>query len=148
MSRSKSMAETIKNILGCFFFGSLAFLFLANAVGFAVAFGLMFVLVPLFLPFVFLIIGLSKDQKPSTSSAGSRKYSYELDQEERGGFGKSVWSDDDYFINPSSSFSDSDSSSDLFADDGFSSSGDDFLQETTLNPMYAYYEHNVHHHND
>lgn len=148
MKRSKKISdETIKNILVWIIFGAIAFLLFASFVGFATALGIIF-FIPLFLPFVFLIIGTRKNPKPVSFVNASRRPG-------RGG-SSSLWGDDrplfgSCFDDDSSSSSHSDSfpSRSCFDDDSSTiSSSNDLAHDLLYDPAYSSLECNIYHHHD
>lgn len=141
MSRSKQISdETIKSIFLWVFSGLIAFLFFANSVGFAMAFGFVFIIVPLFFPFVFLIIGLSKDPKPSSIN---NKYKRSGGT---GGGGGCFLEDEYMFGSGNSSFSDSSIDFGSDSDDDTWSSIDSIKTEDYISdPLYSYMDCNIYH---
>lgn len=153
MKRSKRISdETIKSIMGWIFLGLIAFLFFANSVGFAMALGTIFFIVPLSLPFVFLIIGTRKDPKPVSfvnasrqPIRGSRQAIISNDYQTIGIINSSFW---DFADTSSESYFANSSSGSCFDDSSFISSSNDISSDMMFDPAYSFLECNIYHHDD
>lgn len=163
MTRSKRISdETIKSIMGWTFCGLIAFLFFANSVGFVTALGTIFFVVPLSLPFVFLIIGTRKDSKPVSFVNASRQPVRGSRQaigdccRTGGGGSSSLWDndrplfgscfDDDYSSN--SHFDNFPSSSCFDDDSSIISSSNDLSHDIFFAPEYSSLDCNIYHHDN
>lgn len=152
MTRSKRISdETIKSIMGWTFCGLIAFLFFANSVGFVTALGTIFFVVPLSLPFVFLIIGTRKDPKPVSFVNASRQPVRGTRQTIGDSYQPIGMSDSgfwDFGDSPSESYFADSSSGSCFDDSSFIDSSSDFSHDILFDPAYSFMDCNIYHHDD